>query len=73
MVNALSIKHCKRIDSRWDNDPPDRCLILLTFGCAKNVGSSEETVYGCFERVRSRFIQTMTANNLARLPGLLAS
>jgi hypothetical protein len=31
---AQSIKHRKRIDLRRDNDPPDRCLILLTFGWA---------------------------------------
>lgn len=70
---ALSIKHRKRIDLRRDNDPPDRCLILLTFGWAKTVGGMAQTVYRGLERVRARFILTMTANNLARLPRLLGA
>jgi len=69
----LSIKHRKRIDLRRDNDPPDRCLILLTFGWAKTVGGMAQTVYRGVERVRSRFILTMAANNLARLPRLLGA
>lgn len=70
---ALSIRHRKRIDLRRDNDPPDRCLILLTFGWAKTVGGMAQTVYRGVERVRSRFILTMAANNLARLPRLLGA
>jgi transposase len=70
---ALSLKHRKRIDLRRDNDPPDRCLILLTFGWAKTVGGMARTVYRGVERVRSRFILTMAANNLARLPRLLGA
>ena len=54
---ALSIKHRKRIEE--------------TFGWAKTVGGMAQTVYRGVERVRSRFILTMTANNLARLPRLL--
>ena len=70
---ALSQKHRKRIDLRRDNDPQDRCLILLTFGWAKTIGGMAQTMYRGVERVRSRFILTMTANNLARLPRLLAA
>ncbi|MCC6305621.1 MAG: IS5/IS1182 family transposase, partial [Rhodobacteraceae bacterium] len=71
--HALSIRHRKRIDLRRDNDPPDRCLILLTFGWARTVGGMAQTVYRGAERVRSRFILTMAANNLARLPRPLAA
>jgi hypothetical protein len=56
---ALSIKHRKRIEE--------------AFGWAKTVGGMAQTVYGGVERVRSRFILTMAANNLARLPRLLAA
>jgi hypothetical protein len=70
---ALSQKRRKKIDLRRDNDPPDRCLILLTFGWAKTVGGMAQTMYRGVERVRSRFILTMAANNLARLPRLLAA
>ena len=56
---ALSIKHRKRIEE--------------AFGWAKTVGGMAQTVYRGLERVRSRFILTMTANNLARLPRLLAA
>jgi len=54
---ALSLKHRKRIEE--------------TFGWAKTVGGMAQTVYRGVERVRSRFILTMAANNLARLPRLL--
>ncbi|MEO6298419.1 MAG: IS5 family transposase [Paracoccaceae bacterium] len=54
---ALSIKHRKRIEE--------------AFGWAKTVGGMAQTVYRGVERVRSRFILTMAANNLARLPRLL--
>ncbi len=54
---ALSIKHRKRIEE--------------AFGWAKTNGGMAQTVYRGVERVRSRFILTMTANNLARLPRLL--
>ncbi|MGN7869087.1 IS5 family transposase [Paracoccus sp. 22332] len=54
---ALSIKHRKRIEE--------------PFGWAKTVGCMAQTVYRGVERVRSRFILTMAANNLARLPRLL--
>jgi transposase len=56
---ALSIKHRKRIEE--------------AFGWAKTVGGMAHTVYRGVERVRSRFILTMAANNLARLPRLLAA
>lgn len=55
---ALSIKHRKRIAE--------------AFGWAKTIGGRAQTVYRGVERVRSRFILTMAANNLARLPRLLA-
>lgn len=56
---SLSIKHRKRIEE--------------AFGWAKTVGGMAQTVYRGVERVRSRFILTMVANNLARLPRLLAA
>ena len=56
---ALSIKHRKRIEE--------------AFGWAKTVGGMAQTVYRGVERGRSRFILTMAANNLARLPRLLAA
>jgi transposase len=54
---ALSQKHRKRIEE--------------PFGWAKTTGGMAQTVYRGLERVRSRFIPTMAANNLARLPRLL--
>lgn len=54
---ALSLKHRKRIEE--------------AFGWAKAVGGMVQTVYRGVERVRPRFILTMAANNLARLPRLL--
>lgn len=56
---ALSIKSRKRIEE--------------VFGWAKTVGGMAQTVYRGLEPVRSRFILTMAANNLARLPRLLAA
>ena len=56
---AQSIKHRKRIEE--------------AFGWAKTVGGMAQTVYRGVERVRARFVLTMTANNLARLPRLLAA
>ena len=55
----LSLKHRKRIEE--------------AFGWAKTVGGMAQTVYRGVERVRSRFVPTMAANNLARLPRLLAA
>ncbi len=55
---ALSTRNCKRIRE--------------AFGWAKTVGGMAQTVYRGLERVRSRFILTMAANNLARLPRPLA-
>ena len=55
----LSIRHRKRIEE--------------AFGWAKTVGGMAQTVYRGVERVRARFILTMAANNLARLPRLLAA
>jgi transposase len=55
----LSIKRRKRIEE--------------AFGWAKTVGGMAQTVYRGVERVRSRFILTMAANNLARLPRLLGA
>ena len=57
--HGLSLKHRKRIEE--------------AFGWAKTVGGMARTVYRGIERVRSRFILTMAANNLARLPRLLAA
>jgi transposase len=56
---ALSQKHRKRIEE--------------PFGWAKTVGGMAQTMYRGVERVRSRFILTMAANNLARLPRLLGA
>ncbi|HEX9857164.1 MAG TPA: IS5 family transposase, partial [Paracoccaceae bacterium] len=56
---ALSQKHRKRIEE--------------AFGWAKTIGGMAQAMYRGVERVRSRFILTMTANNLARLPRLLAA
>lgn len=63
-------KHRKRIDLRRQNDPQDRFLILLTIGWAKTIGGTAQTVLRGIERVRSRFILTWAAGNLARLPKL---
>ena len=43
------------------------------FGWAKTVGGMAQTVLRGLERVRARFTLTMVANNLARLPKLLAA
>ena len=51
----------------------NRKRIEEAFGWAKTVGGMARTVYRGVERVRSRFILTMAANNLARLPRLLAA
>lgn len=56
---GLSLKHRKRIEE--------------AFGWAKTVGGMAQTVYRGIERVGSRFVLTMAANNLARLPRLLAA
>ncbi len=56
---ALSQKRRKKIEE--------------AFGWAKTVGDMAQTMYRGIERVRSRFILTMAANNLARLPRLLAA
>ena len=56
---ALSQKHRKKIEE--------------AFGWAKTVGGMAQTMYRGVERVRSLFIMTMAANNLAKLPRLLAA
>jgi transposase len=56
---ALSQKHRKRIEE--------------PFGWGKTVGGLAQTVYRGVERVRSRFVLTMAADNLARLPRLLGA
>ena len=56
---AVSINHRQRIGD--------------AFGWAKTVGGMAQTVYRGVERLRFRFILTMTANSLARLPRLLAA
>ena len=56
---AQSQKHRKKIEE--------------AFGWAKTVGGMAQTMYRGVERVRSRFILTMTANKLARLPRLLGA
>lgn len=43
------------------------------FGWAKTVGGMAQIMYRGVERVRSRFILTMAANTLARLPRLLGA
>lgn len=55
---TLSQKHRKRIEA--------------PFGWGKTVGGLAQTVYRGVERVRARFVLTMAASNLARLPRLLA-
>ena len=55
---ALSQKHRKRIEE--------------LFGWSKTVGGAAQTLYRGVERVQSRFILTLAATNLARLPRLLA-
>ena len=50
-----------------------RKKIEEAFGWAKTVGGMAQTMYRGVERVRSRFILTMAANNLARLPRLLTA
>ena len=50
-----------------------RKKIEEAFGWAKAVGGMAQTMYRGVERVRSRFILTMAANNLARLPRLLTA
>lgn len=42
------------------------------FGWSKTVSGAAQTLYRGVERVRSRFILTLSAANLARLPRLLA-
>ena len=54
---ALSIRPCKWIDE--------------AVGWAKTVGGVAQAIWRGMERVRSRFILTMAANTLARLPGPL--
>jgi len=51
----------------------NRKCIEEAFGWARTVGGMAQTVYRGIERLRSRFILTMAANNLARLPRLLAA
>jgi transposase len=51
----------------------NRKRIEEAFGWAKTVGGMTQTLYRGVERVRARFILTMAANNLARLPRLLAA
>ncbi len=55
----MSIKHRKRIEE--------------AFSWPKTVGGMAQTAYRGVERVRSPFILTIAANNLARLPRLLAA
>ena len=56
---GLSLKYPKRIEE--------------AFGWAKTVGGMAQTVHRGIERVRSRFVLTMAANNLAQLPRLQAA
>ena len=56
---ALSLRHRKRIEE--------------AFGWARTIGGSAQTVFRGIERVRSRFILTLAAGNLARLPKLLGA
>ena len=56
---AKSQRHRKRIEE--------------AFGWARTIGGMAQTVCRGLEKVRSRFILTMAANNLARLPRLIAA
>ncbi|MCC1495124.1 IS5 family transposase [Cognatishimia sp. F0-27] len=57
----------------YDLSQKYRKRIEELFGWAKTVGGIAQTVYRGVERVRSRFILTIAANNLARLPRLLTA
>lgn len=56
---ALSQKHRRKIEE--------------AFGWAKTAVGMAQAMYRCAERVRSRFILTMAAKNLASLPRLLSA
>lgn len=56
---AISLKHRK--------------LIEETLGWAKTTGGMAQTMLRGIEHVHARFIMTMAAGNLARLPKLLAT
>ena len=56
---ALSQKHPKKTEE--------------VVGWVKTVGGMAQTMYRGVERVGSRFILTMAANNLTRLPRLLTA
>lgn len=56
---ALSIQHRKRTEKAFDR--------------MKTIGGMAQTKYRGVEHMRSRFILTLAANNLARLPRLLAA
>ena len=56
---ALSQKHRKKIEE--------------PFGWANTIGGMAQTMCRGIERVRSHFILTMAAHNLARLPRLLGT
>ena len=70
---------CSAIDGRTTRHPgyalsqKRRKKIEEPFGWAKTVGGMAQTVLRGLERVRARFTLTMAANNLARLPKLLAA
>jgi len=69
---ALSQKHRKKIEDNRAFTRTDGVHALI-FGWAKTVGGMAQTMYRGVQRVRSRFILTMAANNLARLPRLLTA
>ncbi|WP_277749267.1 transposase [Paenirhodobacter populi] len=56
---ALPLRHRKRIEE--------------AFGWAKTVGGAAQTAFRGIERARARFIMTLAAGNLARLPKLLSA
>jgi transposase len=56
---TLSLRHRKRIEE--------------AFGWAKTVGGAAQTAFRGIERTRARFIMTLAAGNLAKLPKLLAA
>ncbi len=77
---AASMAGCRKSRSAGRQDvgleglsQKPRKQIEEAFGWAKTVGGMTQTVYRGVERVRFRFILTMAANNLARLPRLLAA
>ena len=58
---------------QWQEGIGVTLAIEEAFGWAKTVGGMAQVMYRGVERLRSRLILTMAANNLARPPWLLAA